>query len=437
MNTTITLRYSLCGLLAASFLSLAATHICAENWPQWRGARLDGISHEKNLPVEWSAKENIAWRFPLPGPAGATPVVWDDKIFVTSVDTSGEEAELLLICVGTDGKERWRQVVGHGNKDVRGDEGNSASPSPATDGKHVWSFMANGALACYTVDGKEVWKTDLQERYGKFKIAFGMTATPVLDRGRLYVQLIHGEGNANTREAMVVALDALSGKEIWKQDRPSDAVRECEHSYASPVLYRDRQREFLLTHGADYVVAHDLESGRELWRCGGLNPPGDYNPTLRFVASPLAVPGMIIVPSAKRGPVFAIKPDVMGDVTDSESAFLWKMPKNTPDVPSPLVYDGLVYLCRENGNLMCLDAKTGELLYENRTTSDRHRASPVYADGKIYTTGRRGVVTVTKAGREFEILAQNDLGEPISASPAVSGGRIYLRTFDALYAIGK
>jgi len=405
---------------------------CAENWPQWRGARLDGVSGESGIATEWGPEKNIAWRLPLPGPAGATPVVWEDRLFLTTVD----QQELQLWCVSTAGKPLWKRTIGRGNKNVRGDEGNSCSPSPSTDGKHVWTFMGNGILACYDFDGNEVWKFDVQQRYGKLKIAFGMTSTPVLDGDRLYLQLIHGEGNPETREATVAALDKRTGKEIWAQPRPSDGIKECEHSYASPMLYRDGQREFLLTHGADYVVAHALKTGRELWRCGGLNPKGNYNPTLRFVASPLAVPGLIVVPSAKNGPVVGIDPAAAhGDVTDS-SAIRWVRDSNTPDVPSPLYHDGLVYLCRENGNLICLEAKTGEPVYDNqRTTRNRHRASPIFADGKIYLTARNGVVTVVRAGPKFEILAQNDLGEPISASPAVSNGTLYLRTFEALYAI--
>jgi outer membrane protein assembly factor BamB len=426
-------------LLRILLLVLTATLVpgpllLAENWPQWRGARLDGISHETNLPTTWSTTENVAWKVKLPGSAGATPVIWEDQIFLTSVDGQGN---LLLLCFGTDGKQQWQQTVSQGNKDVRGDEGNSAAPSPATDGKHVWTFMADGALACYTVDGKEVWKFNVEDRYGKLKIAFGMTSTPVLDEGRLYLQLIHGEGNAATREAMVVALEAISGEEIWKHQRTSDARAECEHSYASPVLYRDDNTEFLLSHGADYTVAHDLQTGKELWRVGELNPKTSYNPTLRFVASPLASPGMIVIPSAKNGPVFAVKPNLSGDVTGDAKAFCWTLSSGTPDVPSPLRVGDLVYLCRENGNLVCVDAKSGEVIYEQRTVRDRHRASPVYADSKIYTTARKGIVTVVKEGREFEILAQNDLGESIAASPAISGGRIYLRTFDSLYAIGK
>jgi outer membrane protein assembly factor BamB len=167
-----------------------------------------------------------------------------------------------------------------------------------------------------------------------------------------------------------------------------------------------------------------------------LNPAGSYNPTLRFVASPVAAEGKIVIPSAKNGPVFCLKPDLAGDITDQESAYLWKREAGTPDVPSPLIHEGLVYLCRENGNLVCLDAQTGKEHYEKRTFPDRYRASPVYADGKIYVTGRKGVITVLKAGKEYEQLAQNEMKEEISASPAISNGRIYLRTFQRLYAIG-
>lgn len=426
----LTLRLPVTGVL----VTLALTSLVqAENWPQWRGAKLDGVSHEKDLPVKWSKTEGIAWRLELPGAAGATPVVWGDKIFLTSVDGD----KLILMCVGTHGKEIWRQTVSQGNKDVRGDEGNSASPSPCTDGKHVWAMMADGVLACYTVDGKEVWKLELPKRYGKFDIAYGMTSTPVLDNGRLYLQLIHGEGDPTTREAVVVCLKGETGDQIWKVDRPSDGRKECEHSYASPVIYRDDKQAYLLTHGADYIVAHDLADGHEIWRCGDLNPKGSYNNTLRFVASPLAVPGMIVVPSAKQGPVLCLKPDGKGDVTDKEENFFWRRPRDTPDVPSPLIYDGLLYLCRENGNLIVMDAKSGEQLYEKLTTRDRHRASPVYGDGKIYLCAGHGIVNVVQAGKEFKILSTNNLEETISASPAISGGRIYIRTYKALYAIGK
>jgi outer membrane protein assembly factor BamB len=409
-----------------------ATSGQAENWPQWRGPNLDGVSRERNIPAKWSKTENIQWRLPLPGPGGATPVVWEDRIFVTAPE--GEN--LLLLCVNTKGQELWRQKVSQGNKVVRGDEGNSCSPSPMTDGKHVWTLFTDGTFACYTMEGEEVWKFNLQDRYGRFIIQFGMTATPVLDGDRLYVQLIHGEGNPKTREALVVALDKSTGDEVWKQGRVTEASDENEHSYASPTVYRDGEREFLITHGGDFAVAHRLEDGRELWRCK-MNIGAQYHPTLRFVSSPAVGEGRIVVPSAKNGPVVCLKPDVQGDVTEMTHAFYWRKDDGTPDVPSPLIHDGLVYLCRENGNLVCLDAETGEQYYEERTVRERHRASPVFADGKVYITGRNGVITVVKAGRKFEMLAQNEMGEEMSASPAIANGQIYVRTFEALYAIGK
>jgi outer membrane protein assembly factor BamB len=422
MTLAGTIRIALCTLPLA-----IATEALAENWPQWRGAKLDGVSHESNLPLSWSKTENLLWRLELPGPAGATPVVWDDKIFLTSA----EDDRLVLMAVSTDGKLLWKQVMADHNQNVRGDEGNSASPSPSTDGKHVWAMMSTGDLGCYTVDGEQVWKFNLQDRYGKFDIQFGMTSTPVLDGDRLYLQLLHTNG------ALVLALDKATGNEVWKHTRVSDATDECEHSYASPVIYRDDKVELLLTHGCDYIVAHRLDNGDEVWRCGGMNLKSKYNPTLRFVASPVAVPGLVIVPSAKNGPVLAIDPHSQGDITDSSKGRLWTRAHNTPDVPSPLYVDGLVYLCREDGTLLCLDAKTGEEYYTKRTHADRHRASPVYGDGKIYLTARDGTVTVVKPGKQFEILASNDMTESTSSSPAISNGRIYLRTFEALYAIGE
>ncbi|EAQ79628.1 outer membrane protein assembly factor BamB family protein [Blastopirellula marina] len=420
-------RILLSSLLTAACLTIllprAVAH--AENWPDWRGPNNAGISHEKNLPTQWSKDQNVAWRVELPGAAGATPVIWDDHIFLTSV----EGDDLVLICLDTSGKQLWKKSVGSGNRVVRSDEGNSASPSPVTDGKHVWCFFTTGDLACFDFAGKEIWKTNVQDRFGKFDIQFGMTSTPVLDNGKLYLQLIHSGG------AKVIALNAETGGEVWQVKRESDAYAECEHSYASPMIYDDGQLKFLLTHGADYSIAYDLESGKELWRVGGLHPPAGYDETLRFVASPLAAPGLIVVPSAKRGILVAVKPDSQGNITDKADSYFWKF-DTTPDVPSPLAVGDYVYLCRENGNLICLDRKTGEELYEERTHRDRHRASPVFGDGKIYLTSRDGQVTVVKPGPKFEILAENKLDEEISASPAISGGRIYLRTFKALWAIG-
>lgn len=398
----------------------------ADNWQQWRGTHNDGISKETEAPIQWSQTENVKWRLPLPGEAAATPIVWKDKIFLTSAEGDA----LVLMCVSIDGKELWKRTLGHGNRSIRGGEANFAAPSPVTDGEHVWAFLGTGDLACYDFEGNQVWHTNIADRYGKFRLGFVMSSTPVLDKDRLYIQLIHSNA------WLVLSLDKMTGKEIWKHDRKSDATAECEHAYTSPILYRDAEREYLVVHGADYVTAHNLEDGSEIWRCGGLNPISNYNYSLRLVASPVATEGLIVVPSAKNGPVLGINPAAtQGDITDSEWQ-IWKRRRGTPDVPSPLIHDGLVYLCRENGDLICLDAETGEQYYLKGTHRHRHRASPVYANGHIYLTARDGVITVVKAGRKFEIAASNDMGEDIAASPAIANGTLYLRSYQALYAIG-
>ena len=411
-------------LLLGVFILVGALY--AENWHQWRGPNNDGISHETDVPIQWSQTENVKWRLPLPGEAASTPVISEDKIFLTSAEGNA----LVLMCISTEGEEIWKQTVGHGNRSVRGGEGNSAAPSPVTDGEHVWVFLGTGDLACYDFDGNQVWHTNLAERYGSFNLYFVMSTTPLLDKERLYIHLIHSNA------WVVLALDKMTGKEIWKHNRKSDATDECEQAYTSPILYRDAEREYLVVHGADYVTAHSLEDGNEIWRCGGLNPVMGYNPSLRFVASPVATEGLIVVPSAKNGPVLGIDPAAKGDITDSKWQ-LWKLRQGTPDVPSPLIHEGLIYLCGERGNLTCLDAATGEQLYRERTHRHRHRASPVYADGHIYLTSRDGIVNVVKAGRKFEIVARNSIEEAVAASPVISNGTLYLRSYQALYAIGK
>jgi len=403
----------------------ASTH--ADNWPQWRGANHDGISKDTGLPTEWDEGKNIVWKLPMPGWGMATPAIWGNRLFVPSED----KGDLVLLCVSTDGKVLWKHKLGTATPRVRGDEGNGSSASPCTDGKHVWAFAGSGELTCLDFAGNEVWQLNTQIRYGKFRIQFGIHSTPLLHGDRLYLQLIHSGG------AWVIAVDKATGKDVWKVARQSDGHDECEHSYASPCLWQNGKNTYLITHGNDYAIAHKLDDGSEIWRVGGLNPKDKYNRTLRFVASPVAVSDLIVIPSAKNGPVVGLRPEASGMIMPGNQYEQWRRPSNTPDVPSPLVHNGLVYLCRENGSaVMCLDAKTGMEHYAQRIHGARYRASPVYADGHLYYTARDGTVTVAKAGSKWELVAVNRLTDQIAASPAISGGRIYLRGFETLYAIG-
>ncbi|MFN6127992.1 MAG: PQQ-binding-like beta-propeller repeat protein [Planctomycetota bacterium] len=429
---------------AASFfltLSIAVPSL-ADSWPQWRGPRGDGVSTEKNLPTKWSKTQNVKWRCELPGQAGATPIVWKDRIFLTSADGD----DLVLLCIQTtDGRKLWQKKIGAGNQDARAGEGNSASPSPSTDGEYVWCFFGTGTLAFFTVDGQEVWKIDVNERFGKLDIQFGMTSTPVLDGEFLYLQLIHGPMKFDdaTRIGKVIKLDKRTGATVWAVDRQTQAAFECKHSYASPFLYRDGSREFLVVHGADCITGHGLDDGKELWRFGQLNGPTklnpkDNDPTFRFVASPLVVPGLIIVPTAKEGPVIALKVNdaLHGDCSTNQEVIAWTNPR-TPDVSIPLLVDGLVYLLHKDGRLQCLDVTTGKELYFARTYTGQHRTSPVYAGGNIYFQSSDGHCTVVKPGPQLEIVSTNELDEPITASTVVADGVLYIRSYQALYAIAN
>lgn len=415
-------------LFALLTVAAPALHGKDQDWPQWRGPKNDGISTEKNLPTEWGTDKNVVWKLAMPGRGGSTPCVSGDRIFLTS--TVGANEEVAALCVSAAGKELWRKPLGGANIRTPPGEGDTAGASPSTDGKHVWFFCSSGELACLDFDGNEVWKFNVQKRYGKFQIQFGMHTTPALFKDRLYLQLLH-DGGQN-----VICLDAATGKEVWKVDRPSDGRRECLHSYASPFIWTDGKDAYLVTHGNDYTVAHDLKDGKEIWRLGGLNSKERYNATLRFVASPVCTPDLIVVPTAKRGVVVAVKPSAHGKFEAGSEYEQWRLPSGTPDVPSPLVANGLVYLMGETGTLTCLDAKTGEQKYSHSLRQFRHRASPAYADGKVYLTARDGTTYVVKAGPTFELLATNKMEDDQTASPAIAGGRVYMRGFKNLYAIG-
>ena len=416
------------------FLAFTA-HLEAENWPHWRGPRFDGTSAATGLPSQWGEGKSIRWRLELPGDSAATPIVWGDRIFLTSTDEGSQD--LVVMAVGRDGKVVWKKTVAQGAYNFTGGlaqfrtETSPASPSPVTDGKHLWVLFGNGILAGLDFDGNEAWRLDLEKRYGKLSLYFGLSSSPFLSGDRLFIQAL------NTNGQLVVALEKGTGKELWKHERATDARAECLHAYTSPQTLGSGAQELLLVHGADYVSAHRVADGVELWRHGGLNPKDGYNPSLRLVATPVFADGLLVVPSAKRGPVYGLDPTgAEGDITGAAKHTRWHLERGTPDVPSPLVHGGLVYLSGENGRLTCLDAKSGETVYAERVHGSTHRGSPVHADGKVFLTATDGTVSVVRAGRRYELLAKNTVDERLAASPAIADGVIYLRSYEALYAIG-
>jgi outer membrane protein assembly factor BamB len=405
---------------------LFAPIVKAENWPQWRGTEYNGVSSEKGIANTWDESTNIAWTMKMPGRSGATPAVWGNHIFVTS----SEGKDLVLMCISTQGKLNWKKTLGttiRGN--IKGDEANESSSSPSTDGKYVYAFVGSGDFACFDFQGNEIWKINVQERHGKFQILHGIHTTPLLYKDRLYLSLIHTGGH------WVMAFDKATGREVWKVARKSDAMMECKDAYTSPCLWRDGNQAYIVVLGADYTTAHRLSDGQEVWRLTDLNPKTKYQYAFRIISSPVANEEMILVPTARNSQVIAVKPNAKGLIKAGSPDEFWRNPTGSPDVPSPLMHDGLVYLCSELGVLTCLDAKTGKKLYQESLHRTRYRASPVYVDGKIICTARDGTFTIVRAGPKFEKLETNTLEDVFTASPAISNGRIYLRGFQNLYAI--
>jgi outer membrane protein assembly factor BamB len=428
-NMTLNHSRLLCRLLITCIFTLALTpFVHADNWPYWRGPDKNGISRETGLPTTWSATKNVAWKLPLPGKGSSTPVIWGERIFMTAA----ENGDLILLCVNTGGKIEWKRKIATAVRSViKKDEANEASASPSTDGKHVFAFVGSGDIACFDFAGNEIWKFNAQERYGKFDIQHGIHVTPLLYEDQLYLSLIHSNGH------WVIALDKATGKDVWKIERKSDAVGESREAYASPCLWNNSGEINLVVLGADYTTGHRLKDGSEIWRLGDLNPKTKYSTALRIISSPVATDGMLVVPTARGGLIVALKQGAKGTIKAGSPFEQWRNLKGAPDVPSPLVHDGLVYLQGAIGVLSCVDAQTGKEYYQERLHAERYRASPVYADGKIYLTSREGNFSVLKAGSKLQILATNTLPDEFTASPAISNGRIYLRGFRALYAIGE
>ncbi|HQU73120.1 MAG: PQQ-binding-like beta-propeller repeat protein [Calditrichaeota bacterium] len=409
-------------------LMLICPFLQAQPWPSWRGPNGNGISDSPGAPLAWGAAQNLHWRLPLPGPAPSTPVMASDRLFLTA--TRGDS--LLIMAVSRDGHPLWEHVVAGENHSYRQGESNDAAPSPSTDGHFVWAFFGSGDLICLTVNGEKQWQINIQERYGKFSTYFGMATTPLLWGEALYLGLMHDNAQ------MAVALDKSSGRELWRSKRPTEARNESLHSYASPVMYHYGNDPQLITHGADLVVAYNPLDGRELWRSAGLQDPDNYNSAFRLVASPVTAPGLVVAPSAKNGPVLGINPtEARGDITGQSPSLRWRMNRGTTDVPSPVIYQGLVYICRENGVLLCLNQETGEQVYEKRVYGSRHRSSPVVAGERLYMIAQDGTANVVKTGPAFELLATNRLGERVAASPVIVDGVLYLRSDQALYAFGE
>lgn len=411
--------------MSITFLFLWMPAINAGDWPQWRGPQLDGTSPEKNLPVSWDTEENVTWKLEMPAWSGSTPILWGEKIFLNVA----EGDDLYLWCVNRNtGKLLWKRQLGGGNEKMR--KQNMSSPSPVTDGENVYVMTGKGSLKGFDFNGNELWAREIQKDYGAFGLNWGYASSPLLYQDSLFVPVLHGM--KTDEPSYILRIDKKTGKTLWRQIRPTDAIHESPDSYITPALLQhDGKTEIVIT-GGDCVTGHDPATGKELWRLNGLNPKnGRAN---RIIASPLVTRDMIYASSRVR-PFIAIRPGGRGDVTESHRA--WAL-DHGPDVPTPVSDGTYLYIFGDKGIVWCHNAKTGELVWgPQRIAPAIYSASPVLADGKLYITSEDGVTTVLKAGPTFEVLAENNMDDYSLSSIAISDGQIFLRTAKYLYCIGK
>jgi outer membrane protein assembly factor BamB len=405
-------------------LLISVTLVFAENWPQWRGPLLNGVSGEKNLPLRWNREENIAWKLALPGLSAATPAIWEDKVFLNV--TEGEQ--LYLWCVDKNrGSLLWKKL--QGGKNIKLNKHNPSSPSPVTDGKNVYVLNAYGHLHGFDFAGNEIWKRELWKDYGRFGLRFGHASSPVLYEDSLYVQIL--QVTEKNDPSYLLRIDKQTGKTLWKADFPAPAGFKAAEAYSTPTLLKRGNHAVLIVNGSDQVTGHDLTTGQELWRVAGLSSQAQPS---RIASSPIVADGVIYAPASDR-PLLAIRAGGRGSLNESHQ--LWTS-RNGPDVPSPVTDGKYFYIVNDKGIARCLDAKTGrEIWGPQRLKPGDYSASPVLADGKIYIVSEEGLTTVLKAGPKFELLAENDLADQCLSSPAISGGQIFLRTAQFLYCVGK
>jgi outer membrane protein assembly factor BamB len=411
------------GLLLVGLQGALAT--AAENWPQWRGPLVNGDAGDGDYPVEFSSDEGVAWKVALPGVGCSTPAVWGDSIFVTC----GIDGQDGVVCYGLDGSERWRRQLGP-ERPGKHRNGSGSNPSPVTDGKHVVAYFKSGTLACFDLDGRQSWRVNLQEEFGKDTLWWDVGTSPVLAGDRVIVAVIQ-EG-----DAYVVAFDVTSGDVLWREPRPYECTQETDHAYTTPQVVSINGQPQLVVWGADHLTGHDLPTGKLVWECGGFNPDDQRN--WRAIASPVFAGDLALVPYGRGDFLAGVRLGGEGDVTSS--ARVWEKEGRGlgSDVPTPAVRDGLAYVLGDAGRVSCIDMQSGDERWSENLPRNRNKffSSPVLAGDKLYCAREDGILFVGRATSDgFELLAENDMGEPTIAAPVPIRGGLLVRGREHLFRI--
>jgi outer membrane protein assembly factor BamB len=404
---------------------IASNSSLAENWPGFRGPTRQGISHEADVPIEWSADSNVVWKTEVPGEGWSSPIVFDDRVFVTTATDEG--ASFRLVCLdrlaGTVlwNKEVLRQKPGHKQR-----LNSYASSTPVTDGQRVYVLASDGSLAAVSMEGTIAWVNRDSEFYSEH----GLAVSPILYRDLLIVALDGSSSGPDEKlgwqkpwdQAVILALDKNTGKVRWKGRRGASRI-----AHVTPQILSENGKDQLVSSAGDVVQGFDLKTGQRIWT---VSSPGEG-----VVPSVVIGEGLIFTTSGFGEPAIrATRTGGKGDVTGTH--IVWESADDVPKIPSMLYTKPFLFLITESGVAKCLKAATGEVMWRERL-GERHSASPIWADGRIYFLSEKGKTTVVHVGPEFKVIARNELGEKCCASPAVSQKQIFIRSERNIYCIGR
>ena len=422
----------------------------AQNWPSFRGTNASGVADGTKPPTTWNAEkgENILWKTTIPGLSHSSPIVWGDRIFLITAISSDPKAGFnakdrgigladdnvkhswrIYALDKTNGKIVWEKTAYEGvpraKRHVKATQANS---TPATDGKYVVALFGSEGLDCYDFNGKLIWKQDLgvlnPGLWDDPNSSWGHASSPIIYRDLVIVQ---ADGH---KQSFIAAFNLKNGKQVWRVERSEIT------SWTTPTIYETKARTELIANGGRFIRGYDPLTGKELWRFSD-------NDTQVKMQAPLVAHDLIFIsggyPAGR--PMYAFRAGAVGDISlkpgqETSQFIAWRSSKGSPYTPTPIIYGDLLYTCADNGVFSAYEAKTGEVVYQERLPSS-FSASPVAADGKVYVASQDGDVFVVKAGRKFELLATNPMGQPLMATPALSGGLLILRGENTIYAIGE
>lgn len=435
--------------LALSTLLLPASSLAEDNWPSFRGPNASGVADHQNLPTEWNLETsgNVLWKAAIPGLAHSSPIVWGERIYVTTAVGGDRRPRLATGDLGvagytaanddtvhrwilyaldrTSGEIVWQTTAHEGKPRVRRHtKASHASATPATNGERIVALMGSEGLFCFDMSGRLLWRRDVglldvgMWRSSRSNYQWGPASSPIIYENLVFVL------NDRQRDSFLVAYRLEDGVEVWKMPRDE------KPAWTTPVIYRGERAE-LIAHGANHVRGYEPMTGRELWRLSN-------NDSEVIIPAPVIVGDIAVLSGgypASSKPVSAIR---LGATTQASPQILWRTERGSPYTPTPVVYEGIVYACHDNGILYAYDLETGERLYRVRiAVGPGFSASPVASDGKLYFASEDGVVYVAKAGPEYALLAANDMGEVLMATPAISKGMLVLRGRDQVVAVGR